>query len=287
MSSLRVRLVGRGRWGKTIERTLLAFPGVTLTVVGRGAVPSRDLDAVIVATPGASHADVALPYIERRIPTFIEKPMAVSLADAERIATAARLSGALVFVGHIHLYNPAFTALLELLPTLGDIRYVLCEGMNDTPASTASVLWEWLPHHLSMARAIFGAEPRGVEAWSLSGAGEPRAAVSRFLFGATPLVSVTSWLSSVKRRQMTISCGNGTAVFDDAAERKLVLYGAGGDVTYPSYPDRPPLVRELEAFLAAVRRGETDRDHIAESTTIIQQITGAERALREGQAVTF
>ena len=287
MSSLRVRLVGRGRWGRTIERTLLAFPGVTLTVVGRGAVPSQDLDAVIVATPGASHADVALPYIERRIPTFIEKPMAASLADAERIAAAARLSGTLVFVGHIHLYNPAFTALLELLPTLGGIRYVLCEGMNDAPASTASVLWEWLPHHLSMGRAILAGEPSSVEAWSLSGPDAPQAVISRFLFGKTPLVSVASWLSPGKRRQLTVSCERGTAVFDDAAERKLVLHGADGAISHPPYAAERPLTLELAAFLDAARRGETDRDHIAESTAIVRQIAGAERALNQGQAVTL
>ncbi len=266
---------------------MLSFPDVSLTSIGRGPACPDPLDAVVIATPAATHAELALPYIERGIATFIEKPMTVSVADAERIAGAAQRSGAPVFVGHIYLFNPAFAALLQVLPSLGAIRYVLCEGMSNAPTATASLLWEWLPHHLSMGRAMLAAEPRHVEAWSLSGAENPQAVASRFGFGSTTLVSITSWLSPVKRRQITIPGANGTLVFDDTAERKLALYGPDGGVTYPAYAGEMPLTCELQAFLDVVRRGQADRDHVGESTAIVRYIAGAEQALHGHRAVAL
>lgn len=278
---MRLGLVGRGRWGRNIERTLLAFPGVSLTVIGRGPPQPDGLDGVLIASPAATHAELALPYIESGIPTFVEKPMATRPADARRLAEASRRTGAPVFVGHIYLYNPAFLTLLELLPALGPPRYLLCEGLNDSPASTASVLWEWLPHHLSMGRAIFKTEPVSVESWSLG----PSAAITRFLFGDVPLVSHAGWSSPIKRRQVVVACRDGRMVFDDAAARKLTLYDAAGRASYPPYADTPPLTRELGCFLDTVRGGVRDRDHLADAEAIVAAIAAAEQSWRERRAV--
>src|SRR4029079_18976719 len=123
--ALRLGLVGRGRWGQNIERTLLSLPDVSVLHIARGQSPPAGLDGVLIATQSATHAAVALPYIKAGIATFIEKPMATSVSDAEQIRDAAGLSGAPVFVGHIFLFHAAFLAALELLPTLGTVRYLL------------------------------------------------------------------------------------------------------------------------------------------------------------------
>jgi predicted dehydrogenase len=159
--TVRLGLVGRGRWGQNIERTLRSFPDVSLTIIARGD-PAPRLDGVVIATPSATHAEIALPYVTAGVPTFIEKPMVTTVADAERLRDAAEKSGGLVFVGHIFLYHPAFVAVLELVPKLGKLRYLACEGVNDRPRRDSSVLWDWLPHHLSMAGAIFGRDPAEV-----------------------------------------------------------------------------------------------------------------------------
>jgi hypothetical protein len=73
--TLQLGLVGRGRWGRNIERTLLSFSDVSVTTVARGEGPPAGLDGIVIATPSATHAQTALPYIEAGIATFIEKPM--------------------------------------------------------------------------------------------------------------------------------------------------------------------------------------------------------------------
>jgi UDP-N-acetylglucosamine 3-dehydrogenase len=276
--ALRLGLVGRGRWGRNIERTLLAFPDVSVTAIARGEKPPA-LDGVLIATQSATHAQAALPYIEAGVATFIEKPMTTTLADAERIRAAAARSGAIVFVGHIFLFHPAFLAALELLPSLGSVRHLSCEGMNGSPRTDSSVLWDWLPHDLSMARAILGCDPDSVTARSLSGGATPAAALTKFQFGETPVVSTVSWLSPVRRRQVTIACDSATLIFDDIAERRLALHARHGEPSYPAYSDEPPLTREMAAFLQAVRSGRADPGHIETGVSIVRAIAAAERSI--------
>jgi UDP-N-acetylglucosamine 3-dehydrogenase len=279
---LRLGLVGRGRWGRNIERTLLTFPDVSVAVIAKGERPPTGLDGVLIATQSATHAETALPYIEAGIATFIEKPMTTALADAERIRDAAGRSGAIVFVGHILLYHPAFLAALDLLPSLGAIRYLLCEGMNGSPRADSSVLWDWLPHDLSIARAIFGRDPDSAAAWSLSGGETLAAALTKFQFGDVPVVSTVSWLSPVRRRRVTMGCESATLVFDDGAERRLALHGMHGELTYPAYSDALPLTQEMAAFLRAVRSGKADAAHIQTGISVVAAIAAAERSLALG-----
>ena len=245
-----------------------------------GGCDPRELDGVVVASPSATHAAVALPYIEYGLPTFIEKPMATSVAEAEALRDAAERSGAPIFVGHLQLYNPAFRKALETLPALGAVRYLLFESMDSNPRADSSVLWDWLPHHLSMARAIFGLDATSIQAWSLAGGNSPQAAMSRFLFGATPVASVTSWLSPVRRRLMTAVCERGTLVFDDRAERKLVVYEALGGILHPAYVTEFPLTIELRTFCDAIFNGKSDRDHVGDGDAIVRIISSAEQSIQ-------
>ena len=164
---MRVAVVGRGRWGTNIVRTLATLSDVDLIA------ESKDIDAILqqrpagilIATPSATHADVAIPFIEAGIPAFIEKPMATTVADALRIQSVALRSGTPVVVGHVHRFNPALRAAKELLPQLGTVQAVFWEGMNQHPRTDSSVLWDWLPHGLSVAQDLLDANPRSVQTW--------------------------------------------------------------------------------------------------------------------------
>jgi len=194
-----------------------------------------------------------------------------------------------VFIGHIYLHHPAFLAAVALLPELGAIRYLHCEGMNQSPRSDCSVLWDWLPHDLSMARAIFGRKPDSVTARSLAGGSRPEAALSIFQFGTASVVSTTSWFSPVARRQTTIQCERATLLFDDKADQQLVLLDkASGERSYPAYSREPPLTRELAAFIQAVRSGKPDASQIESGADIVRAIAAAETSISlGGQEVTL
>ena len=100
------------------------------------------------------------------------------------------------------------------------------------------------------------------------------------------MVSTVSWLSPVRRRQMTIQTDNGTLIFDDKAERKLTLPLQGGTVSHhPAYDDEPPLTREMRSFVDVIRAGSTERSQAALGVAIVRMIAAAEDSLAQGGAV--
>ena len=276
----RLGLIGRGRWGQTIARTLEEFSEVVVVPIGRGETRPAGLDGIIVATPSATHADLAIPYIEARIPTFIEKPMTTAIADVVRIAEAAAKSGAIVFIGHIHLHNPAFQAALGVARTLGPVEAMLCEMANERPAIPSSTLWEWLPHPLSMARALLGREADSVEAIALAGApGHEQAVIARFTFGAAPVWVNANRMTPHPVFHASVACAAGTIVYDDRAERRLAVYDRSGAVSYPAYDAEPPLTREMREFLRAIETGTRDPVQIETGGAIVRAIAAAESSV--------
>jgi len=278
---MNLALVGRGRWGANIERTLRDFSDVSLTIVEKGTAPPTDIDGVLIATPSATHAEIAIPFIQKGIATFIEKPMTTSVEDARRLEEAARKSGALVFVGHIHLYNPAFKTALELLPRIGTLQRIECKGMNDRPRTGSSVFWDWLPHDLSIAISICNAPQtaRTIEATNTNGIYDS-ATVEYKLRGVT-LTSHISWRSPQKKKLWTFVGEKGTLTLDDTAERRLIL-SHDGAISYPEYNHRPPLLCELEAFVEAVRTKARDTKSLELGAIVVHAIAAAEESAAKG-----
>jgi predicted dehydrogenase len=87
-------------------------------------VAEVDLDVLLILTPNEFHADLAIAAVERGMDVFVEKPMAVSLREATRLLAARDKHGAVVMVGYMRRYSPAFAAAREELSRLADVRYV-------------------------------------------------------------------------------------------------------------------------------------------------------------------
>lgn len=302
----RLALYGSGRWGSAILRTLERMADVTVAVVARDQRPPADIDGVIIATPISTHARLARPFIERGIPVYIEKPVTGSVEDARQLLAAAERADSLVHVGHIHLHNPAFVRARELAAGLGRIRYLYFEGTNNGPArKDASVLWDWLPHPLSMALSLLGATPCSAQAWGICSLRPQDAtlcdvAMSKYEFdsGATLLCTV-NWLAPEKRTALSVVGEKSSLVYTDTAAHSIALYeGMGpsvdGDnvyhhapaITYPEYVKAAPLERELSAFITAIEHGSRDRSQLAFAVTIVELIAAAEQSMtRGGQTV--
>lgn len=122
-----------------VELTAIADPGanVTDTIGDRyniqhryqesGALieeQSETLDAVVVTTPMHTHADVAVAALEAGLHTFVEKPVAVTPEDAERVVTAAEESDAVCMVGYMKRYDPGFQKFEEAVATTESIDLI-------------------------------------------------------------------------------------------------------------------------------------------------------------------
>jgi len=286
-NSTKIGLIGVGRWGKNILRTLEEMRGVEVVVGAK-----TDIDGVVIATPGSTHAKVAFPYIKQGTPTFIEKPLTTNLSDARLLAKTAEQSGAQVTVGHIHLHNPAFLKVKSLLPDIGRIQALHFEGMGPGPVrDDMSVLWDWGPHPLSMALDLLPSGPTQVQAW-----GElilrPRThlfdiATMKLTFPrkVTMLCSL-SWLSPEKRTKLTVIGSTGSIVLDDRATKKVSLHTSLGKISHPRYGAKQPLTEELREFVAAIQSGAATKADIRSGVESVAILAAAEQSmLKSGRVV--
>lgn len=154
----------------------------------RACVDAADLiadpavDAVLIASPDATHADLTVACIQAGKPTLCEKPLATSAADAERILRAEMAAGRrLVQVGFMRVYDRAHVEVYELLRR-GDIGPALrFRGIHMNPyrgeTSIETALINSLIHDMHSARWMMGAEIRSVYVqWLPALADRPRSA---------------------------------------------------------------------------------------------------------------
>ncbi|MBI3251398.1 MAG: Gfo/Idh/MocA family oxidoreductase [Candidatus Andersenbacteria bacterium] len=324
----RLALIGFGRWGKKIAKTLGSLPGVDLAYICdphvtkdsvRTSLPitpppeiislpelgkKQGIDGILVATSGSTHFDIALPFIEKGLPVFIEKPLTTSLPQAQALEKAAQKNQSPVFVGHIHLYNPAYRKTKELLPTLGEIRLLWFESMNNGPyRNDMSSLWDWAPHDIIMALDLLGQKPTNVKAWQYSWL-RPQTNLADMTVASLEFQTPTKvllhmgWLSPVKKKKLTIIGSRHTLVFDDTATKKIALYenlgptveaGSGHiqsiipqtpQVSYPEIPAGEPLMEEMKAFVSTVHSRATPNTPISQGVEVVKIIAAIEQAAK-------
>ena len=132
---VRLGIVGVGHLGRQHARVAASLPSAAVVGIhdrhpGRADEVARDLrlevlpdletmaqkaEAVVVATPTVSHADVAAFFLERGRDVLVEKPMAVTVEEADRLLERASAAGRIVAVGHVERFNPAVAAAFGVL----------------------------------------------------------------------------------------------------------------------------------------------------------------------------
>lgn len=288
----RVALVGCGRWGRNIAKVLARLDvlevivdpsadGLAPFAQELGVAVTSDLeaafdgaiDAIAIAAPAADHAHLARRALAAGKPVFVEKPLALELADAEELAALAAERKLPLVVGHLLQYHPAFVALLQAVERgeIGQVRHVTSHRLNPGAIRTEeNALWSMGPHDFSMILALAGEEPSEVAALPVrvvNPAIPDQVFVQMEFPGGMTAQAALSWLSPYKEHKLTVLGTTGALVFEDTAgdpERKLVIYrnyidrtdgsprfvkGPGEPLDWPSVE---PLEQEMRAFLHAV-----------------------------------
>lgn len=182
-SPLRVAAIGVGHLGRHHARILAQLPGASLVAVvdtnaaraaeiaaTSGATSCTDfhdiidaVDAVSIAVPTESHVQVALPFLERGIPALVEKPLARTVEEADRLIDAARRTGAVLAVGHTERHNPAVQAAL---PLVTNPRFIEVHRLGVFPERSLDidVIFDLMIHDLDIVLALVGSEVVSVEA---------------------------------------------------------------------------------------------------------------------------
>jgi predicted dehydrogenase len=187
MARLRMAVVGVGHLGKEHARILAGLGEVELVGVadvnreqaeavarrlGTRAFPEHRpllelVDAACVVVPTREHFAVASEFLRRGIPVLVEKPLAATLEQAEGLVELAERHRAVLQVGHIERFNPAFEDLLRrpLQP-----KFITCQRQGPFTGRSADVgvVLDLMIHDLDLLLALVRAPVRRVEAVGVS-----------------------------------------------------------------------------------------------------------------------
>jgi UDP-2-acetamido-3-amino-2,3-dideoxy-glucuronate N-acetyltransferase len=263
---------------------------------------SGGVDAVVVAAPAADHAILVRRVLEANIPVFVEKPLALEVAEAEALAQLAADRGLTLMVGHLLQYHPAFIKLKEMVNAgaIGDLRHVTSNRLNPGAIRTEeNALWSMAPHDFSMVLGLVESSPINVSAQSVNIVNrdipDQYFVNLRFSESVTAHVNV-SWLSPYKEHKLTVLGTRGALVFEDTSphpDRKLVIYRDYVD-TSPggprfvkqegepvAFPANEPLEAEMRTFLDCIQGLGSTRTGPAEAIPVLRLLQAAERASAE------
>src|SRR5690606_26728505 len=197
------------------------------------ALAAADLDAVSIASPAGLHFAQARAALNAGKHVFVEKPLALDVAEAEALCELAEAKGLVLMVGHLLQYHPVYIHLRAMVGAgeLGAIRHVYSNRLSlGKFRSEENVLWSFAPHDISMVLGLLDAEPEAVSAQGtvsfLPGIADLATAQMRFADGAGAHV-LTSWMHPFKEHRLVVIGEQAMAVFEDSQptwDDKLVLY---------------------------------------------------------------
>lgn len=288
-----------------LEAARITAPGVEVRGDPQEAFAREDIDAVVIASPAATHADLAVAAIDAGKDVLVEKPLAISVWDAEKIVDLAAARGRVLMVGHVLEYHPAVVRLRELVEagSLGKVLYVYSNRLNFGRVRTEeNALWSFAPHDIALFLRLLGELPTEVAArggaYLSDGVADTTLMSLRFPRSVHAHVFV-SWLHPFKEHRVVVVGDEKMAVFDDTApwDEKLLVYPhrvdwlggrvpvarrAAADAVPLDYAE--PLRRECEEFVGAVRSRSRPLTDGQSGLAVLRVLAAAQRSLDLGGA---
>jgi len=302
MSGLKLGVAGAGKWGGNHVATAAALGALgaicdaDAALLGRiwdaypdAQVTSRyadllkmNVDAIVIATPAQTHAQLALAAIAAGKHVFVEKPLALSIEDAQRVVDEARRKNLRVFVGHIVLYQAAVRSLLDQLRAgaIGDVYHLRARRASfGRLRFVEDVWWSFAPHDVATMLEVMGELPADAtlarQSYATRGIADLAYADYRFSRDRTAHVEVT-WLDPNKGAQLDVFGSEGVLRLREARDDITLTHVACGVNRDGGRPELwrgeernvhferdEPLRTELQAFIDFIERGRpvpTDGD---------------------------
>ena len=261
MLSTKVTLaqIGCGYWGPNLLRNFSSLPGCRVKHVVDASSERRafvadnfplthagdsfdavledpEVDAVIVATPAASHYPLARAALRAGKHVFVEKPLATATSEVDDLGREAAARERVIMVGHTFLYNSAVRHVKKLIDAreLGDIRYIYSQRLNlGRIRSDIDALWNFAPHDISIIQYwLGGLEPISVVRHGMDyiQAGVEDVVFLSIAYPGKIMANIhVSWLDPQKVRKMIVVGSKKMVIYDDVAEYKIAIYDKGID----------------------------------------------------------
>jgi len=297
-----VALVGAGYWGQKLLPKFLAAPQALVRVVcdihaeNRAAIQGKfpdlptaasleavladmHLDAVVIVTPPATHFSLAKAALAAGKHVWVEKPLALQLAEGRELVQLARCKRTVLFVDHTFLYDSAVTMIRAMICSgeLSDIYHLFLQRLNlGRIKRDSNVWWNSAPHDLSILRYLVPADVEGVHMdafpYLQSGIADMTVTTVRLAGGVSAHIYL-SWLSPLKVASIVVVGSKGMLHYEGRfGKRALQFFDytvaepasvQDNVVPIPNFAAietiaggaEEPLALAAEAFVASIRSG--------------------------------
>ncbi|MBI4639859.1 MAG: Gfo/Idh/MocA family oxidoreductase [Candidatus Tectomicrobia bacterium] len=330
-NKVNVGIIGAGNWGRNLVRNFsqlkeaelrsicdidpqilqnmkALYPDVTTTSLYQDLLENEEIEAVVIATIAKEHYGLAKKALLADKDLFVEKPMTLSLEEAEELVELAEERKRILMVGHLLKYHPAVTMVKQLIERgeLGEIYYLYSQRLNlGQIRRDENSLWSFAPHDISVILYLLDDEPIRVNATGgyYIQKGIEDVTFLNLHFRDRKMAQIhVSWLDPHRVRKLTVVGSKKMVVFDDVeAMEKVKIFDKGvglsafpsyeevatlrfGDIYIPRVDMTEPLRLECQHFLDCVRERKVPRSDGRDGLRVIKVLEAAQLSL-EGRGV--
>lgn len=335
----KIGMVGVGYWGPNILRNLCEFDnsqvvsvcdtnpkklesirkqriyhGINTTTNLDDIINDGSIEAVVIATPTATHYPITKAALEHGKHVLVEKPLTIEPAQSYELAKLADEKSKILLVGHVFLYNSIVRRMKEEIDkgTIGSITYInaIRKGLGPI-RQDVNALWDLAPHDVSIFNYLIGSQPEWVSATGCIQQDKPLASRDNVIedvvmatFGYPHGVvgyMMTSWIDPIKQREVTV-VGTKTMLKFDDIERELVIFEKGvdyqpspeggfgefqasirdGNIIKPNIKYLQPLTEECKHFLECIQQGKKPFTNARDAYMIVSALSAAQTSLKNG-----
>jgi predicted dehydrogenase len=319
----KIAQLGLGYWGSNLLRNFLSlkdcemlaacdldpamlakardkYPNLTLTSDFNSLLSDKEIDALIIATPGETHFKLAKQALSAGKHVFVEKPITLKTSEAEELIRLSDKVGKKLMVGHLLLYHPAVRKLKKVLNdgVIGKVGYLYFRRANfGKVRNFENVLWSLAPHDISVLLYLLDEKPTQCSA---IGARCVQPDIEDVVFTSLRFADGkiahlhNSWLDPRKEREIVVVGEKGMLILDEVSkDGKLKLIkkhisrtsGAGGfsyedeGETIRKFEDVEPLKVECQHFIDCVKDGQQPLTDGKNGLDVLRVLAAAQSSL--------
>jgi predicted dehydrogenase len=325
---INVAVVGAGAWGKNHIRVFSEIPNVRLRYVCdqdpsklralqktypqakmvedlKPILQDPEVRGVVVASSALSHYSLSKEILQADKDVLVEKPMALSVKEAEEMIEISERRKRILMVGHLLIYHPVVDRLKDMVASgeLGKIYYIYTQRVNlGVIRQDENALLSFAPHDVSVILYLLDEEPVMVtgcgESYIQKGIEDVAFLGLQFSDGKMANIHL-SWLDPHKLRKITIVGSKKMVVFDDMeVSEKLKVYDKGvknlsydtygeylslrfGDITIPSVKMTEPLRAEAEHFIHSIESRKEPKTGGRDGLKVVKILMAAQESLKK------
>jgi predicted dehydrogenase len=330
---IKIAIVGCGHWGPNLIRNFISlsdckvrkicdvdserlshlkslYPSVETTQDFNQVTKDPEIDAVVIATPVRFHFEMAKASLKTGKHTFVEKPMASSVAECKELVEMAENKNLTLMIGHTFVYSAPVQRIKETIDSgdLGQVQYICSQRLNlGLFQKDINVAWDLATHDISIILYIMKELPVSVNCQGKAHVNDNIEDVTNmtlnFADGGLAII-LSSWLDPNKVRKITVVGNKKMLVYDDLETiEKIKIYDKRveipphydtfaefqyayhyGDIHSPYIKMVEPLKVESQHFLDCIKNGTKPLSSGYDGLQVVQVLEASSKSLKQGGA---